>query len=168
MVNLSSIHKCLMSIMIKLVRIRMLIVGQCRLSKILFGSCSLKWTFAAEMRKVVAKSMSTYRESLYGRCMSGVVPMYTASTSKRTARYHLSPSNQYCVGAHASIGWMYLGSLNRLCADVPCLRSLGPLPPSKIPSCSRISPSAIVILLAMPCCFSRPCSSLATEASLET
>lgn len=30
--------------------------------------------------------------------------------------------NWYSVAVYASIGWMYLGSLNRLCADVPCLR----------------------------------------------
>ena len=67
-------------------------------------------------------------------------------------------ANRYSVADYASIGWMYFGSLNRLCADVPCLRSFTTIENLLLVknfSCRHCSSFSDAILFLMPLLF--PC-----------
>jgi hypothetical protein len=68
-------------------------------------------------------------------------------------------SHWHFVVVNASIGWMYFGSLNRLCADVPCVKATV----SKISFCSRISSLTAVFSLAILYCQSFPRFPIATK-----
>ena len=63
-------------------------------------------------------------------------------------------SNWYSVPAYASIGWMYFGSLNSVCADMPCLGAL----PIENSLFLKYFSLRCFILFAMLYCSLLPCS----------